>query len=846
MASKQDNIQMGAEMDATQVMNTMSRLTASMKTMVTYSDRITGAMSNMMGTTGSAYGKLNTELGIVSNSQKKSTAEIDKSIIAYQRQANAQQAMGRNIQNMSNAFNTVSKGANNLYTNISRTINPLNNMAIVAGTTAVAMNQLANGIESSVKSAVSRLDTLATAPKIWQALGASTEESTKALSDLNNEFDGLPVSIDDASGSLTKMYSALKVFRDPAKKSLGYAEDVTEAFINMGMASGSNAERVNNSLIQLAQAMAKGTGVGQEFKTLLDVMPAQLGQLAEEVLGAGHSGQELAEALGDGVITMEDMTDAMIKLGGTGGKWAEQALLQSRTATNGWSYMKIQFTKLVAEILTGTSDVEKQGEAWTPYINKIYDLANSVKAAGPSIIKFVDGFKIGLQNTHASLGPLQPLLTAFTDWIKNTNPEELGFRVERMAEQLLKLLVSLKAASVGFGILGSVTGNIKSVGDALGIFGGKSTATLKELRLIRQEMTTVGSVVQGTQTSMEGASGAMKALGLATETSTTQVSAGTTAFTGLAGAIGAEGTGAVGSTGLFSGALSALLSPIGLVVAAIALIVGAITAWVLMTDKGKETWQGFVEMMEPLINHLKETFTNLWNAVSDLFTQIGDTIVTILNDIGFNFEDFGSVVDVVMSAISAVVGIVVSAIVVAFDLVINTITLIINIITFLLSIFTNVFHGISGVVDVVVGLLTGNFDKVKQGLGKIGEAADGFKKAFKKVWNDLKSWFKGIFDTFTGWFKGIGDWIGGIIDGFNDVDSKSKSTSKKSYGSSKKSFGAIRSITKTDVNAVRQFNLGNQERALQVDLSMGNSTYRGFAEDVSGAQGSSMRLRKSL
>jgi tape measure domain-containing protein len=203
-------------------------------------------------------------------------------------------------------------------------------------------------LTKNIGGAVRRVDTLNNAPKVLQNLGYSAEDSAKAISTIAEGLDGLPSKLDDTANALVAIASA---------SGLGIEEatDLTLAFNNMALAGGKGAEDANRALIQFTQSLGRGKMGAQEFNTLMEVMPAQLSQVAKTLLGPTANAATLKDAFSDGRVTMDQFTEAIVSLDKTGGEGFASFEQQARDATKGigtaWQNLNARIQNGLAQII---------------------------------------------------------------------------------------------------------------------------------------------------------------------------------------------------------------------------------------------------------------------------------------------------------------------------------------------------------------------------------------------------------------------------------------------------------------------------------------------------------------
>lgn len=181
-------------------------------------------------------------------------------------------------------------------------------------------------------------------------------------------------------------------------------------------------------------------------------------------------------------------------------------------------------------------------------------------------------------------------------------------------------------------------------------------------------------------------------------------------FTKVGGMAGLAGK----ATSALSGVFGAITSPIGIAVAAIAVIVAAfVTLW--------KTNEEF-----------REKVTGIWNKVKETFASFGEGIVTRLNSLGFSFSSITEVIKAVWTEFCNFLEPIITG-------VLNNIAIVID----------TVLNTILGVVDFFIALFKGDWEG----------CWNAVKSVFETIWNGMSQWFsnilttlKGVADVFLGWF----------------------------------------------------------------------------------------------
>lgn len=220
---------------------------------------------------------------------------------------------------------------------------------LVSGAAFALANKAIAAISSSIDGAIKRVDTLNNAPNVLQNLGFSAAESAKAIEQIDKGVRGLPTSLDEIASSLVSIASSSGL-------SIDRATELTVAFNNMALAGGKGPQEAQRALVQFTQALGKGKIPAQEFNTLMEVMPAQITQVAKTLLGAEANAYTLRDAMSDGTVTIDQFNDTVIDLNKKGGKNFASFADQAKTATGGiatgWRLVQTAVTRGVASIIT--------------------------------------------------------------------------------------------------------------------------------------------------------------------------------------------------------------------------------------------------------------------------------------------------------------------------------------------------------------------------------------------------------------------------------------------------------------------------------------------------------------
>ena len=224
----------------------------------------------------------------------------------------------------------------------------------IAGITAAVTNKAMSMVSNSIDKAVSRVDTSNNAPKVLQNLGFGAEESTKAIDVMSKGIEGLPTSLDSAASALVRITAA-------SGKGIEEATALTLAFNNMALSGGKGPQEAERAMVQYTQALSRGRFEGEEFNTMMEVMPAQMTQVAKSLLGPTATAGELKEAMSKGTVTMDQFNNEIVRLDKEGGDGFASFSKQAKDATGGIGTGMANMQTAVARGLAGI--IESIGSA---------------------------------------------------------------------------------------------------------------------------------------------------------------------------------------------------------------------------------------------------------------------------------------------------------------------------------------------------------------------------------------------------------------------------------------------------------------------------------------------------
>lgn len=275
-----------------------------------------------------------------------------------------------------------------------------------ASVTSAAMNAISNAMDGAIK----RTDTMNNFPKVMQNMGYSAVDAEKSIKIMSDRLIGLPTSLNGMTGLVQQLA--------PLTSGLDEATNIGLAFNDMLLASGKGTEDQNRAMYQYVQFLGKGTVDLQSWRTLQEVMPGQLNQIAQALLGPTANTQTLYDAIKSGALTMDDFNSAMLDLDANGANGFASFSQQAKDATKGigtsLSNVKISVERAMAGVFDaiGRENIADAIGSIIPIIggigNVFVTMVNMVKASGlgETIGKAFDSMKTALEPLVSQLAPI--------------------------------------------------------------------------------------------------------------------------------------------------------------------------------------------------------------------------------------------------------------------------------------------------------------------------------------------------------------------------------------------------------------------------------------------------------
>ena len=519
----------------------------------------------------------------------------------------------------------------------------------IIGAASAITSRAFDAISASIGSAVERVDTMANFPKVMKNLGYSSNEAKDSIKRMSKAIDGMPTTLSGITGMTQQLA--------PLCGGLDEATSISIAMNNALLAGGAGAADVSRAMQQYIQMLSKGKPDLQDWKTLQEVMPGQLNQIAQALLGPTANSQDLYQALKYGRLSMDDFNGAMVRLNDEG-------------------------------------------------VNGFASFAQQAKDA-------TQGIGTAMEN------------------VKN-----------RIAKALQKVIESIGQTNI--------SGAINAVSES---FDGMADVAVNAVNFIKDNFSTIAPVVMGAA----GAFVAFKAAaGLSDLVKTLSAPIGAIrifiAEFGMVSSLCGPLTAVKTSVSMLGQGITSLCGgPVGLAIAAIAAVVGAVVYAYNTNEEARAA-------IDNVWNGLQQLASAVWPAIQGVITGVMDTVGAV---IGAVWPVIENTITTVMNAIDNVIHIVLAAINGDWSGVWNGIKALLSIVwNGIGSIVSGGINAAKGVIGSVLGTIKGIWDGAWNSLKSfVGQIWDGIKSGVNNGIQGVMDYIGQLPGKITGFFSGAGSWL---------------------------------------------------------------------------------------
>lgn len=679
----------------------------------------------------------------------------------------------------------------------------------VAGLVSTIASKAFTAISNSLGSAISRVDTMNNFPKVMKNLGYSSQEAEASIKKMSASIDGLPTSLP----GLTSMVQQLA----PLCGSLDEATNIGIAFNDMCLASGASTADVSRAMQQYSQILSKGKPELQDWKTLQEVMPGQLNQVAKALIGPTANSKDLYNALKDGSITMDDFNAAVLRLDQEGvdgfASFAQQAKdstqgigtaldnISNRVAKavqtiinafgaenisgaiNEFSGSFGKTADAIATVIYGIKDVVSKG------VSGIASVFGQIKSALPS------GFLDGIVSAFNQLAPaVAPAITAFTLLLPAMGGmqkvfgivsgfKSLGSALSAVAGGPVGLIIAAVAAVVvGLAALYNTNEDVRNAINSA--WSGVQSVAAQVWPYIQQAVTTACSVIQGVVTQywpviQQVVTQVMSAVkDFVVAAWPTIQAAFTTACSVIQSIIQAVWP-------VIQAVVSVVMSAIQVIITQVWPTVQnciSMACQVVMAVINA-VWPVIQTIITTVMNVIMTVISVVWPIIQTVFSTACAVISAVINAV---WPVIQTVITTVMQVINAIIGTVLAAIKGNWSGVWEGIKAIASTVwNGIKNIVSTVINSVSSVISSVLNSIKSTWDSIWSSVSSfLSDAWEGIKSAASDGVDAVYNTVTGIKDSIVGFFSGAGSWLvesgkallSGFADGVTDALSGVKDT----------------------------------------------------------------------
>ena len=680
----------------------------------------------------------------------------------------------------------------------SRISNTFKSMVGAISTVAIA-GKAWDVVKNSMGGAIERFDTLNKYPVVMKALNYSTQDVAKSTSILAKGIDGLPTSLQD----VTSVAQQLAPLTGSAKKASQSAIALNNAFL----ASGASVADTSRGLQQYTQMLSTGKVDLMSYRTLMETMPIALRKVANSFGFTGKSAeQDLYNALQSGQITVDQLNDRFIKLNGGVNGFAQLAKKNSQGIGTSFANLKNAVVKNMANMMSA--------------INKGF------KQAGfGSIAQVLDSLKGSINSTFQTIAPI--VTSATTVILKslkglfsfiNANKNWLG----PLAKGLIGISVFGKTATT----IGGMAKSFKELGGVIGIFTKVFPSLATGIKII-VSLGKASTYVRIFQSAMFGIGKAVVSV----------IAVGSKVFD-----IFMKMGRALKAVGVALKALGALMTnnPFGIMIAAIAAVVGVLIYFFTQTKTGRALWQSFITWLSGVWQSLVGIATTVWNGISNVIT-------TCVNIVKAAWQGIVEFFTTLWTGIVNIATTILNGLVTVFTTIVTVIeTVWQGISTFFTTLWTNIVTIATTIWNMIVMVVTTvvtTIQAVWSGFSAfMGSLWNGIVAVASGVWNGLVAVISGVWNTIVSVINGAISIVRSVISsGFNGAKAIVQGAMNAMRGVISSIWNAIKGVFRAGVNFIRSvvhIDLGAAGRAIMNSFLNGlKSVWENVKSFVSGIAG---------
>lgn len=549
------------------------------------------------------------------------------------------------------------------------------------GAVSTAVSSAMGAISSSLGSAIARVDTMNNFPRVMESLGYGAESAQWSIDRMAASIDGLPTSLN----ALTSMTQRLT----STTGDLDYATGLSIALNHALLAGGASTVDVERALVQYTQALAKGKPELEDWRTLQEVMPGQLDQIAKSMLGAEANSNSLYEAMKSGELSMWDFNEALMRLDTEGGEGIASFEAQARNATQGigtaLTNVGNRVSKAVGTVIEAigadaiAGAINKFSSQFAGWGNAVADQVTKVKSGLSTLSSAVDPSAFKALSTafgdlkSAISGALPDLGAWFSAWAQGEGAQGLANAAVRSLADVMgdaaRQVKSATGAVKKFVSRVKASGSVERFADAVG-------GVWSSLKVLSGVLSNVVKTVSRWVLGSDAAGDAASAFSLGLDALSTAAGAAANVLEAVAGNVGRFFSTLSGNAGMqrfvqsvrdLAGALVGVGSPLGGVVSAMANLSGGTSGAALAAERAGVKLDALASAVEWVTSHLDRVVPAVAGAAAAFMAMRNlGAVASVVSSVSRAFSGVASAVGLFMSPAGLVLG-AVSALVGAFS-----------------------------------------------------------------------------------------------------------------------------------------------------------------------------------
>lgn len=337
--------------------------------------------------------------------------------------------------------------------------------ATMANVIAQGIQKVTSAITGQMDAAISRVDTIHGFEKTMKALGFTEEDVAKSMDKLKDGIDGLPTTLPQVV-SMQQQYTALTNDVDKATA-------LTLALNDATVASGKGQEEAARAAEHWYSMLASGKPELENWKEANAIMPAQMKQLAQSILGTSATSQDLFKAWQSGKVSTEEIMDALIQLDTKGGKGVASFAKQAKDGSSGintsMTNIKTAITNGIAQVIeeVGYDNIVAMFEAiksgikaiipaMVRFTKAVMEVMNFVKDNSSAIIATITGITAAMVTLFIVGGGILKMVAAMKAWaigLKIVKVAQLGLNAVMAANPIGLIVAAIVGLVAAFVIL---------------------------------------------------------------------------------------------------------------------------------------------------------------------------------------------------------------------------------------------------------------------------------------------------------------------------------------------------------------------------------------------------------